>query len=193
MTAVGVVHLVFSFVAIGAGSIVVLLPKGTRWHRTLGHLYATSMLGIVVTALSIYDLTGRFGPFHFAALMGAFTLAGGLWTVLARRPRKSWIEAHAIWMSWSYIGLMAAFAAESLTRFVMPRAAGFLDGARLWGVFWASVAVASLAVIVVGWWLVKTRLPGAVENTPAAVRRERAALLRAPRAGDDAHTRSVEV
>ena len=173
MSPLGMVHLVFSLVAIAAGGVVVLLRKGTRWHRTLGHLYATSMGGVIATALAIYDLTGRFGPFHVAALVGGFTIAGGMWTVLARRPRKHWIEAHAIWMSWSYIGLMAAFAAETLTRFLMPRAATFLETRQLWGAFWGSVGSASFLVAGIGWWLVKTRLPGAVERTPHAMRLER--------------------
>jgi uncharacterized membrane protein len=173
VSTLGGVHLVFSFVAIGAGAIVVLMPKGTRWHRTLGHVYVMSMIGVVVTALGIYDLTGRFGPFHFAALIGGLTLAAGMYTVLWRRPRGNWIESHATWMSWSYVGVMAAFFAESLSRFVMPRVAPFLDGTALWGVFWTAVGVATFGVTAIGWWLVKTRLPRAVATTPAAIRRER--------------------
>ena len=146
MTSYGTIHLITSFMAIGAGGGVVLIPKGTRWHRTLGHLYAMSMLGVLATAFAIYDLTGSFGPFHFAAIAGTITLVGGMWTVLMRRPKKNWIHAHAAWMSWSYIGLMAAFCAESMTRF---------------------------GVMGVGWWLVKTRLPSAVAATPAAMRRDR--------------------
>ena len=176
MSETGVVHLVFSFLAIGAGAWVLLIPKGTRWHRTIGHFYVMSMLGVIVTALSIYDLTGTVGPFHFAAVIGLVTLTGGLYTVLGRRPKKNWIEAHAIWMSWSYIGLIAAFVAESMTRFVMPRAAVYLEGQELWGAFWASVAVGSFLVVGVGARLVTTRLPAAVASTPEAIRRERAAL-----------------
>ena len=173
MTPLGVVHTSFSFVAIGAGAVVLLIPKGTRWHRTFGHVYATALVSVVVTAFFLYNLTGSFGPFHVAAMVGAATLACGLFSVLARRPKKNWIDAHAIWMSWSYIGLIAAFAAESLTRFVMPLVAPFLEGQSLWGAFWTSVAVFSFAVVGFGARLVKTRLPEAIRNTPAAMRRER--------------------
>lgn len=174
MNSYGTIHLITSFMAIGAGGWVVLIPKGTRWHRTLGHLYAMSMLGVLATAFAIYDLTGSFGPFHFAAIAGTITLVGGMWTVLMRRPKKNWIHAHAAWMSWSYIGLMAAFCAESMTRFVMPRIQPYLESnAQAWGVFWTAVAVASFGVMGVGWWLVKTRLPSAVAATPAAMRRDR--------------------
>ena len=67
MTTIGVVHLLFSRLAILLGAVVVLLPKGTRWHRTWGHGYAWSMLGVVATAFAMYNLTGRVTPFHVAA------------------------------------------------------------------------------------------------------------------------------
>jgi len=177
MIDIGLMHLVFSFVAIGVGGWVVLLPKGTRWHRTLGHAYAWALIGLIATAFALYDLTGSFGPFHFAAVISAVTLSGGLWTALARRPRKEWIMAHAVWMSWSYIGLMSAFAAESLTRFVMPQIAPLMSGnGQAWGLFWTTVSVASFAVMGIGARLIKTRLPGVVAGTPDAMRRERRAL-----------------
>ncbi len=174
MSPFGQVHLTFSFIAIASGAMVLVRPKGTRWHRTLGHVYAMAMVGIVVTSFTLYGLTGGFGPFHVAAIVGGITLAGGLWSVLARRPKGTWIEAHASWMAWSYIGLMAAFSAETLTRFVMPRVAGYLEGYQMWGIFWTSVAVASALVVAVGMWLVKTRLPDSIKGTPAAM--EQAAL-----------------
>ncbi|HIF57203.1 MAG TPA: DUF2306 domain-containing protein [Gemmatimonadetes bacterium] len=159
MSTLGVVHVTFSLIAIGAGAAVVMNAKGTRWHRTFGHIYATSMVGLIVTAFSIYDLTGSFSPFHVAAFLSAVTVAIGLTAVLGRRPKDSWIKSHAQWMSGSYIGLIAALAAESLTRFVMPRAAPLLEERALWSVFWGLVILASFGVIAVGWWLAKTRLP----------------------------------
>ena len=162
MDTLGVVHLVFSIIAIGVGAVVVMNAKGTRWHRTFGHIYATSMVGVIVTAFSIYDLTGKFGPFHVAASLSAVTLSAGLYFVLARRPKYNWIEWHAQWMSWSYIGLMAALTAESLTRFIMPRTAPWLEERELWSMFWSTVVVVSLVTFAVGWWLVKTKLPQAL-------------------------------
>lgn len=172
----GVVHLVFAFVAIAAGAGVLFMAKGTRWHRTVGHLYVTSMVGLNVSALAIYDLTGSFGPFHVFALVALLVVGIGMWTVLARRPRRRWIDAHARWMASSYMGLMAAFVAESATRFVMPRVEPHLDGPALWGAFWTAVAVASGATIAVGLWLIRTRMDAAVASTPAAMRREREEL-----------------
>jgi len=176
MSTLGVVHTVFSFLAILFGALVVLLDKGTRWHRTWGHLYAVCMVGLAVSALFIYRLTGSFGPFHLFALVGLATLALGMGTVLLRRPQGSWMEAHATWMSWSYVGLLAAFAAETLTRFVMPMIAEALEAQELWGAFWALVGVASFFVAGIGGAVIRRRLPGALERAPEAMRREQAEL-----------------
>lgn len=176
MSALGTVHTVFAFLAIASGAAVCLLPKGTRWHRTLGHAYSTCMGGLLVTALFIYRLTGSFGVFHVLALLGGATLAMGMGTVLLRRPRGRWMESHAYWMSWSYVGLMAAFAAETLTRFVLPRIAPILQEHQLRGAFWALVGVATFSVVGVGRWMVERYLPRSLERTPAAVRRERREL-----------------
>ncbi len=134
------------------------------------------MLGVVVTSFSLYNLTGRLSPFHGAALISAITIAVGMWTVLRRRPRVNWIEAHATWMAWSYLGLCGAAVAESLTRVAMPvlQRQGVLDGR--WGLFWTLVAVGSASVFIVGGPMIRRKLPASVAKTPAAMRAEREAL-----------------
>ena len=64
-------------------------------------------------------------------------MRGALRGCARRKPARAWLERHAQFMSWSYAGLLAAAAAEGLTR--MP---GF-------GFWWVVVAV-SFAVIVAG-------------------------------------------
>lgn len=176
MHGIGTLHLLTAFAAIGCGAVVLRLPKGTRWHRTWGHAYVWSMVGIVVTSFMLYNLTGGITPFHGAAVVAAITVAVGLYTVLARRPKKHWIEAHANWMAWSYVGLMAAFTAESLTRFAMPRLAGLLAEHELQGAFWVLVGVATLAVTGVGALVIRARLAGAIAGAPASIRREKREL-----------------
>jgi len=186
MTPYGTVHLVTAFLAIGSGAVVMRLPKGTRWHRTFGHLYGMSMLGVVATSFVMFGLTGSFTPFHLAAIIAGVTLVAGLYTVLARRPRKDWIEAHATWMAWSYVGLMAAFVAESMTRFLMPLAQDFLQGNELWGAFWTAVAVGSFGTMAGGAWLIRKWLPASIAATPEAIRRERHTLRGLDELGADA-------
>jgi uncharacterized membrane protein len=177
VSALGTVHLVFALVALAAGAGVLRLPKGTRWHRTLGHLYLGGMVGLDVTALFIYRLTGGFGLFHAFALFSLFTVGMAMWAVLARRPRGGWIESHATWMTWSYVGLVAAAVSETATRILMPILAPRLGPGAL-AAFWTLVGVATLAVVLAGSRVIKRRLPAAIAATPDAMRRERRHLRR---------------
>ena len=164
MGVLGQVHTVFSLIAIVAGAIVFLKTKGTRWHRTLGHLYFTSMTGVVITSFSIYDLTGGFNVLHWAALLSAITLGMAMFHVLTRRPRKNWMVWHSNWMAWSYVGLMAALIAEILTRIVVPLATPVLDQRQLWSLFWGLVLFVTLGVAVAGLYLIKIQLPKTLEQ-----------------------------
>lgn len=69
MIPVGQLHLAAALMALAAGGLMLRRPKGTRSHRRSGWLYVASMLTLNGTALLIYRLTGRFGPFHIAALV----------------------------------------------------------------------------------------------------------------------------
>jgi uncharacterized membrane protein len=112
----GPVHVAFGICALVLGLGVVWRRKGTPVHRTLGHLYLASMIGLNATALSIYELFGGFGPFHVLALVSLLTLGCGVVPAITRRPRLSWFEVHAYFMSWSYVGLLAATGAEVAVR-----------------------------------------------------------------------------
>jgi len=176
MTPLGTIHFIVSLLAIALGAGVLRLPKGTRWHRTLGQGYAWCMAGVIATSFAMFNLTGRFTPFHGAALVALVTLVGGMYTVLRRRPRMFWIEAHATWMAWSYVGLMAALVAESLTRFALPPLAGMLGDRGLWPLFWGLVIAGSGGTFVVGALWIRRALPATIAATPTTMRRERDAL-----------------
>lgn len=116
MDGLGLAHTALASLSLALGAVVVLRRKGDRLHRTIGHFYVASMLGTNITALTIYDLFGRFGPFHVAAVVSLATVMAGLLPVVTRRPRNRWFETHAYFMSWSYVGLVAAAAAEAAVR-----------------------------------------------------------------------------
>ena len=142
----GIIHLASAVASLVAGAAVLVAKKGTTWHRRAGWAYALAMATVNVTALSIYDLFGGFGPFHIAALLSGVTVLAGMAAALRRRPRKTWIAHHAMWMTWSYIGLCAAAASEISTRYLMIP-------------FGAAVALATFAVVFVGWLGVRLRMP----------------------------------
>ena len=141
----GLGHTVLGVSALGFGASVLGSEKGTLRHRRLGRAYGASMVGLLATGLLIYDLFGYFGPFHYFAIIGMVTLVAGLVPVLRRRPAGTWVDYHAHFMCWSFIGLVAATVAEIATR--LP-SVPFQSG-----VIWSSVLV-----ILVGYVVVRTRL-----------------------------------
>jgi uncharacterized membrane protein len=152
--------MVFGLVALMAGAAVLLLHKGTRWHRTLGHLYLTNMLALNISALFIYRLFGGFGPFHWLALVSLVTLIAGMVPVFTRRPQGHWLDLHASFINGSYVGLVAATAAEITSR---------LPGTE--ESFGLVVAGTSILVVAVGGYLIQTRTPTSIRRAPARFRR----------------------
>lgn len=142
----GLAHAAIGIVALLLGFTVVLLRKGTAVHRKVGLAYVGTMLMLNLTALWIYDLTGRFGPFHVAALISLATLAAGYIAVRMRRRSPDAIAVHGILMSWSYVGLIAAFFAELAVR--VP-GVGFSFG----------VLAATATAVLGGALLIHTRVP----------------------------------
>jgi len=161
MSQIGWIHTIFGLVALLAGTAVVLMRKGTRGHRTLGHVYFTSMLALNGTALVIYDLFGSFGPFHWMALASLATLAAGMIPVFTRRPKGGWLELHAGFISGSYVGLVAAFLSEITSR-VPGGGSGFSATA---------VLITTVLTITVGALIIRHNLPRSIGRTPARFRK----------------------
>ena len=176
MPSLGWTHTVAAVVAIIAGAAVLLTRKGTRRHRQLGWAYVVSMLLLNVTALFIYRLFGRFGPFHVGAVFSLVTVVAGTAAALgARRARgrRNAVERaralarHYAFMTWSYVGLIAAAVSEAATRIpaLRPRPEQQLA-------FGVTVAVATVLVIAVGAQLIRGRrsallLPYGLAEKPA--------------------------
>jgi uncharacterized membrane protein len=144
MSALGWVHTAAAIAALVVGAAVLLRAKGSRSHRQLGWTYVASMVLLNATALAIYRLTGRVGPFHVASLLSLATVAGGIVPAVRRRPPVTWVRRHYWWMTYSYLGLIAAAVAEVTTR--VPG----ID-------FWWTVAIASLAVFALGVPIIRRR------------------------------------
>jgi uncharacterized membrane protein len=142
MSPIGWIHVAFALVALATGAVVLVRRKGTRPHRRWGWVYALCMFGLNLTAFSIYRLFGGFGPFHVAAVVSAVTLVGGITSALRRRP--GWVARHYRWMTWSYVGLLAALVSEVGTR---------VPGTPFWG----AVLLASAVVIGAGGYLIRVR------------------------------------
>ena len=111
----GLIHLIVSIIALITGLIVLLTTKGTKRHKQIGYIYAMSMLLVNLTAFLIYRLFGKFGIFHWFALLSCLTLLAGMYPVLVKKS-KNFLLLHFNYMYWSVVGLYCAFCAEILTR-----------------------------------------------------------------------------
>ncbi|NTS77041.1 DUF2306 domain-containing protein [Catenovulum sp. SM1970] len=105
-------HTVLASIALLTGTWVILKRKGTQGHIWLGRLFFFTMLGLNITALGIYNLTGLWNHFHWLTLISLFTLTAGYIAV-----KQANIRAHFYFLSWSYIGLVAADISELFARF----------------------------------------------------------------------------
>lgn len=113
-SAAGWIHIASAFAALAFGAVVVLSRKGTPLHRLLGFAYVFASLVLDASALSIYDMTGHFGPFHAGAIFNAACVLIGISAPMLRRG--DWLNRHYRWMGWSYFGLLAAGFAEAVVR-----------------------------------------------------------------------------
>jgi len=112
---IGLIHLIFSILALILGTLVLSFTKGTKKHKRIGYYYCIAMLGVNITAFMIYQLYNKFGIFHWMAVLSLSTLILGMLPVIMKRP-KSYVTLHFNFMYWSVIGLYAAFTAETLVR-----------------------------------------------------------------------------
>jgi uncharacterized membrane protein len=177
MISLGWTHTIAAVTALVAGAAVLLTRKGTRRHRQLGWAYVVSMLLLNGTALLIYRLFGRFGPFHAGAIFSFVTVAAGTAAALGARrargrrdpvARARALERHYQWMTWSYVGLAAAAVSEIATR--MPALRPRPGQGMAFGI---TVAVATLLVVGVGAQLIR-------RHRSALLAPYRAAAERAP-------------
>jgi uncharacterized membrane protein len=111
---IGLVHSVFGVLALLLGGVIFLTPKGTRWHVRLGWAYVASMAGVNLTAFVIYHLTGGLTVFHLLAAISLFTVVGGVLPVRFRW--RNWLWRHYQYVTWSYVGLLAATCNEAFVR-----------------------------------------------------------------------------
>lgn len=142
----GTVHVIFAIAALIIGAVVAFRPKGGRSHRTLGYFYAILLLTVNVSALSVYEEAVGMGPFHFLAIISLITLISGFIPAFLRRPVSSWLDLHAYFISWSYVGLVAAGVAQIVT---------------IWSDLPAqfTVGLPSMLVVIIGGVLIHTRVP----------------------------------
>ena len=112
----GAFHTACGALALLLGVWIFLTEKGTRRHLRIGWAYVGSMACLNGSALVIYRLTGGFNMFHALAIFSLTTVGIGVAQVRWRYRPPNWLWRHYQYMSWSYVGLLAATCNEAFVR-----------------------------------------------------------------------------
>lgn len=144
---IGFIHTLFAVAAMASGGFVVVLNKGTTTHKKVGYIYFVSMVVLNITALFTHSLY-EFGPFHWLAITSLLGVLFGVAIPIFCRSVKSWLIWHYYFMLWSYVGLIAAFFAETIVR--VPALSASTN-------FWQLVVVASVATYIIGGVLIELK------------------------------------
>ncbi len=120
-TFMGNVHFIAALVALILGPVVLFRRKGDRAHRWLGRCWALVMLGVDVSALSMYEMNGRPNLFHLFALVSLSALIPGVRAIwrYQRSGLRDDLITHQICMCWAYMGLVFAGVWQLATRVVI--------------------------------------------------------------------------
>ena len=127
-------------------------------------LYSVSMLGVNFTALSIYHLTGRFNFFHVTAFISLAMVITGWAQVFLRHRLRNWLYRHYVYMSWSYVALVAAAFNEGFAR--LPPLKSLVRNNGKWVIIVTQVILLSVAAIFIN--RRKSKMLNRYENTNVA-------------------------
>ena len=93
-------HALAAMLAIMAGGLQFLLPKGTRLHRILGYVWVLLMLFVSISSFFIHEirLWGAFSPIHLLSIA-----MFGLLFRAVRMARVGKISEHQSAMTMTYV------------------------------------------------------------------------------------------
>ena len=115
MADVGRAHVVAACIAMAVGMAVLVRRKGDPRHARLGRLYVAAMLVVNLSVLGVYEATGQPGAFHVLAVVSIVTTGLGWLSLQGRGRANRAVEAHASFMTWSWIGVVTAGLAQAAT------------------------------------------------------------------------------
>jgi uncharacterized membrane protein len=111
----GWVHLAASLIALTAGAVVLVRPKGTPVHRLRGRIYVLALVVTSVTALGIYRGGVFFFP-HWFGVASLVVIAIGFAAAHFKWPRTGWMHLHLTCMVASYYMLIGGGVNEVFVR-----------------------------------------------------------------------------
>jgi uncharacterized membrane protein len=145
LTVAGAIHTVLSSVGIVVGAEQLIRTRRDRLHRRLGYVYVGAMLVADVAILTVYRFSGHVNVFHVGAIVNIAMIALGLRPMLATPRPAQWRITHYMFISWSYVGLVAAALTELVIR-TQPVGAG---GPTIVATIVASMLVAGIGAVLI--------------------------------------------
>jgi uncharacterized membrane protein len=152
LTPSGGIHAALALFCIGIGAIQFMRPKRGAFHRARGYAFVYAMLLVDGTALLLYRFTGSFNMFHVGALVNLVCIVGAIVPMLWTPRLQGWKYRHYYFISWSYVGLLAAAVNEAIVRSV-----ALASHAQTWSVS----AVVTVLVSGIGYILIERHRPPA--------------------------------
>jgi uncharacterized membrane protein len=148
LSTLGWIHTLASLCALAAGAVILILPKGTLRHRSVGKVYVAAASVTSLSALGIYRHNVFFFP-HWLAVASLALITIGLLCAHSHRPKRLWSHAHLTSMVGSYYllvggGVNEAFLRIDLLHSAVPRILNSLLVAIVHG----AVAAAFVALVV---------------------------------------------
>ncbi|NBB84270.1 MAG: DUF2306 domain-containing protein [Alphaproteobacteria bacterium] len=123
--AVTTLHSAAALLALVLGPVLLVLPKGTVWHRHLGRVAG---LGLVVTAVSAFGIFADSDLFPILHGLAAWTLVCVVQGL--RAVRRGDAGDHGQWMGYAWLGLVLALTG----RMIGLTPGGPVVGLVVWGV-----------------------------------------------------------
>ena len=115
-------HVVAAVFALVIGAVILLLPKGTEFHRTLGWSWVASMILVAMTSVvMIADMRGGINALHIFTAITVLSLWAGLTGIRRRDVRR-----HASSMVGLYVGGL-----------IIAGLFAFIPGRVMWAVFFS--------------------------------------------------------
>ena len=157
LTLAGAIHTVLAISGIVVGLIQFLRAKRSPNHRARGYAFVYTMLIADGAAMLVFQFTEKLNILHIGAMTNLVCIVAAMIPVL-RSPRPSnWKNQHYCWMSWSYVGLLAAAATE-----LVVRTSHLATREQAW----TATAATSALVTVIGYVFINRYRP-ASESQPA--------------------------
>ncbi len=141
-TTLGALHFIAALLALGLGPVVLSRKKGDARHVWLGRIWVASMLSVNLSALSMYDISGRPNLFHAFAILSLSALLPGFWAIrkYKKQRQRQFLVLHQHLMIWAYFGLFMAGFWQIVTSLMR------ISGATEFGMIYNILGVATIAL-----------------------------------------------